>query len=56
MAMIDTRESYIKASINKIYELFGTPENYFQQHFKLTMAEIDHARDFYLEKGNENGK
>ncbi|KJY66177.1 hypothetical protein JF73_02470 [Lactobacillus helsingborgensis] len=56
MAMIDTRESYIKASINKIYELFGTPENYFQQHFKLTMAEINHARDFYLEKGNENGK
>ena len=56
MAMIDTRESYIKAAINKIYELFGTPENYFQQHFKLTMAEINRTRDFYLEKGNENGK
>ena len=54
--MMDTRESYIKAAINKIYDLFGTPENYFQQHFKLTMAEINRTRDFYLEKGNENGK
>lgn len=51
MAMIDTRTDYIKAAINKINELFGTPENYFQQHFNLTMAEINNARDFYLEEG-----
>lgn len=51
MAMIDTRESYIKAALAKIFALFGTPENYFQQHFGLTMAEITAARDFYLEEG-----
>ncbi|MDF7639577.1 tyrosine-protein phosphatase [Lactobacillus sp. ESL0791] len=54
MAMIDTRESYVKAAIAKIRELFGTPENYFQEHFGLTMAEINQARDFYLEKGVDN--
>lgn len=56
MAMIDTRESYIKAAITKIYALFGTPENYFQQHFGLTMAEITAARDFYLEEGMQDDK
>ena len=51
MAMIDTRESYIKAAISKIYELYGTSENYFQKHFGFTKEEINSARDFYLEEG-----
>ncbi|WEV43194.1 tyrosine-protein phosphatase [Lactobacillus sp. ESL0684] len=54
MAMIDTRESYIKAALNKIRELFGTPENYLQEHFGISNTEIQQVRDFYLEKGNSN--
>ncbi|WEV71054.1 tyrosine-protein phosphatase [Lactobacillus sp. ESL0785] len=55
MAMIDTRESYIKAAINKIKVDFGTSNNYFQKHFGLTMTEINQARDFYLEEGIQHG-
>lgn len=54
MAMIDTREEYIEAAIDRIFELFETSENYFQKHFGLTMNEINGARDFYLEKGMQH--
>lgn len=53
MAMIDTRKSYIKAAIDKIYDLFDTPENYFQKHFGITMDEINNVRNFYLEEGTQ---
>ncbi|WEV51619.1 tyrosine-protein phosphatase [Lactobacillus sp. ESL0731] len=56
MAMIDTREDYIKAAMNKIRKDFGSSDNYFQQHFGLTMAEINQARDFYLEEGIQHGE
>ena len=51
MAMIDTREIYIMSAIKKIREIFGTSDNYFQQHFGLSMEQIETARNFYLEEG-----
>lgn len=51
MAMIDTREKYVRAALTKIRESYGTPEQYFIQHFHFTAAGIEQIRDFYLEKG-----
>lgn len=51
MAMIDTREKYVQAALDKIKELYSTPEQYFIQHFNFTAAEIAQIRDFYLEEG-----
>lgn len=53
MAMIETREGYIKASINKIKELYDSVDTYMIKHFGLTKAEIDKMRAFYLEESVE---
>lgn len=51
MAMIETREEFIRASIERIKELYPTTTDYFIQHFGLTQEQIDTMREFYLEEG-----
>lgn len=51
MAMIETRKEFIQASIDRIYELYDTTEEYFIQHFGMTEDEIKIMREFYLEEG-----
>lgn len=51
MAMIETRKEFIQASIERIYELYDTAEEYFIQHFGITKDEIEHMKEFYLEEG-----
>ncbi|WP_440897816.1 tyrosine-protein phosphatase [Amphibacillus sp. Q70] len=53
MAMIETREVYIKASINKIKELYDSIDTYMIKHFGLTKEEIEEMRAFYLEESVE---
>ncbi|WP_162887548.1 tyrosine-protein phosphatase [Bombilactobacillus bombi] len=53
MAMIDTREKYIQAAIDKIKELYGSVDQYMIKHFDFTKEEIERMRDFYLEEGVE---
>lgn len=50
MAMIETREEFIQASIDRIYELYDTAEEYFIQHFGITKDEIEQMKEFYLEE------
>ena len=51
MSLIETRSEYIEASMNRIVELFGTVEEYMNQHFGITKEEIEVMKTFYLEEG-----
>ncbi|MFD2831139.1 tyrosine-protein phosphatase [Corticicoccus populi] len=50
MAMIETREEYIKASIDRIKELYSSIDTYMIEHFGLTEEEIENIRGNYLEE------
>ncbi|MBO1305686.1 tyrosine-protein phosphatase [Enterococcus sp. 669A] len=51
MAMIETRREFIKASIDRIYELYATVDDYFVQHLGLSRDQIEEMKTFYLEEG-----
>lgn len=50
LAMIETRESYIKASLATIKALYDSPERYLEKHFGITQQQIAKMREFYLEE------
>ena len=52
LAMIETRREYIEASIDRIYELYDSVEDYMIRHFELTKEQIDAMKEFYLEEGS----
>lgn len=50
MAMIETREEYVKASIDRLKELYESVDAYMIQHFGLTEEQIERMREIYLEE------
>ncbi|MFT4105217.1 MAG: tyrosine-protein phosphatase [Lacrimispora sp.] len=52
MALIETRREYIEASMDRIYELYDSVEDYMIQHFELTKEQIETMKSFYLEEGS----
>lgn len=47
--MMNSKRLYIESAINAVKEKFGSFENYAIEHLGLTKAEIQRAREYYLE-------